>query len=247
MRRCLWLLVAVPLVAACNPLTALSVYRMEIQQGNYISQEAVSQLKPGMTKDQVRFVLGTPLVADIFHENRWDYVYRRQRREFQRGRGAPGLGVLRGRQARARRGRRGARARRLERRAGRQMKVAIAGAAGRMGRTLIEAVLRVGRPRARRGARGRRASAARQGCGRAARHALRREAHRGRRGRGRGGRLPDRFHRAEGTLAHAGRVRRRAPERGDRHDRVHGRGQRRASRPPRERSRSRWRRTSRSA
>jgi outer membrane protein assembly factor BamE len=76
MRRRFSILVAVPLVAACS---AFSVYRMEIQQGNYISQEAVSQLKLGMTKDQVRFVLGTPLVADIFHENRWDYVYRRQR------------------------------------------------------------------------------------------------------------------------------------------------------------------------
>jgi len=79
MRLLLWLLVAAPLVAACNPLTAFSVYRMEIQQGNYISQEAVSQLKLGMTKEQVRFVLGTPLIADIFHEDRWDYVYRRQR------------------------------------------------------------------------------------------------------------------------------------------------------------------------
>ena len=79
MRR-LWLLVAVLLVAACgNPMRVFSVYRMEIQQGNYISQEAVSQLKSGMTKDQVRFVLGTPLISDIFHENRWDYVYRRQR------------------------------------------------------------------------------------------------------------------------------------------------------------------------
>jgi outer membrane protein assembly factor BamE len=77
--RPVWLFVAVPLLAACNPLKVLSVYRMEIQQGNYISQEAVSQLKLGMTKEQVRFVLGTPLVADIFHENRWDYVYRRQR------------------------------------------------------------------------------------------------------------------------------------------------------------------------
>ena len=76
MRLLFWPLVAVPLVAAC---TTFSVYRMEIQQGNYISQEAVSQLKLGMTKEQVRFVLGTPLVADIFHENRWDYVYRRQR------------------------------------------------------------------------------------------------------------------------------------------------------------------------
>jgi len=80
MRRLLWLPVAVPLVAACgNPLSVFSIYRMEIQQGNYVSQEAVSQLKLGMTKDQVRFVLGTPLIADIFHENRWDYVYRRQR------------------------------------------------------------------------------------------------------------------------------------------------------------------------
>jgi outer membrane protein assembly factor BamE len=74
--RCLWLLAAAPFFAACG---TFSVYTMEIQQGNYISQEAVSQLKLGMTKDQVRFVLGTPLVADIFHENRWDYVYRRQR------------------------------------------------------------------------------------------------------------------------------------------------------------------------
>lgn len=52
---------------------------MEIQQGNYVSQQAVSQLKLGMTKDQVRFVLGTALLADIFHEDRWDYVYWRRR------------------------------------------------------------------------------------------------------------------------------------------------------------------------
>jgi len=48
---------------------------MDIQQGNYISQEMISQLKIGMTKEQVRYVLGTPLVADIFHADRWDYVY----------------------------------------------------------------------------------------------------------------------------------------------------------------------------
>src|SRR5262245_25780388 len=48
---------------------------MDIQQGNYISQEMVSQLKIGMTKEQVRYLLGTPLVADIFHADRWDYVY----------------------------------------------------------------------------------------------------------------------------------------------------------------------------
>src|SRR6185295_13879520 len=53
-------------------------YRMVIQQGNFISQEMVSQLKPGMTKEQVRFVLGTPLVTDIFHADRWDYVFFRE-------------------------------------------------------------------------------------------------------------------------------------------------------------------------
>ena len=51
---------------------------MEIQQGNHVSQEMVSQLKPGMTTDQVRLTLGTPLLTDIFHANRWDYVYWRE-------------------------------------------------------------------------------------------------------------------------------------------------------------------------
>lgn len=60
------------------PALGLKPYRMEIQQGNFVSQEAVSQLKLGMSKDQVRFVLGTPLLTDIFHADRWDYVYRRQ-------------------------------------------------------------------------------------------------------------------------------------------------------------------------
>lgn len=56
-------------------IPGLPPYRIDIQQGNYISQEMVSQLKPGMTREQVRFVLGTPLVTDIFHTDRWDYVY----------------------------------------------------------------------------------------------------------------------------------------------------------------------------
>ena len=62
--------------AACDVLTP---YRIEIQQGNYVTQEMVAQLKPGLTRDQVRFVMGTPLVNDIFHEERWDYVFVRQR------------------------------------------------------------------------------------------------------------------------------------------------------------------------
>ena len=54
----------------------LRPYRPDIQQGNFISREMVSQLKEGMTKDQVRFVLGTPLLTDVFHKDRWDYPFR---------------------------------------------------------------------------------------------------------------------------------------------------------------------------
>ena len=64
------------LVAGCG---WLAPYRIDIQQGNYLSQEMVTQLKRGMTRDQVRFILGTPLVADIFHADRWDYVYQLDR------------------------------------------------------------------------------------------------------------------------------------------------------------------------
>ena len=71
------------LLPACKSIDAPKVpgitpYRMVIQQGNFISQEMVAQLKPGMTKEQVRFVLGTPLVTDIFHAERWDYVFFRE-------------------------------------------------------------------------------------------------------------------------------------------------------------------------
>jgi outer membrane protein assembly factor BamE len=51
------------------------VYRIDIQQGNLITQEMINQLKPGMSRDQVRYVLGTPPIADAFHQDRWDYVY----------------------------------------------------------------------------------------------------------------------------------------------------------------------------
>lgn len=79
MFRPLFTLVAAPLVAAL-PLAAcgLSPYKIEIQQGNYVSQEMVSQLKAGMSKEQVRITLGTPLLTDLFHADRWDYVYWRK-------------------------------------------------------------------------------------------------------------------------------------------------------------------------
>jgi outer membrane protein assembly factor BamE len=59
-------------------LGIFSPYRPNIQQGNFVSREMIAQLREGMTPDQVRFVLGTPLLNDIFHANRWDYPFRLQ-------------------------------------------------------------------------------------------------------------------------------------------------------------------------
>ena len=60
-------------------IPGITPYRIDIQQGNFISQEMVAQLKPGMSKEQVRLALGTPLLTDIFHADRWDYVYWREK------------------------------------------------------------------------------------------------------------------------------------------------------------------------
>ena len=65
-------------LALCSTLlldACLQPYRMEIQQGNIFDQSTLDQVKVGMTKKQVRFLLGTPLVSDPFHANRWDYFY----------------------------------------------------------------------------------------------------------------------------------------------------------------------------
>ena len=51
------------------------VYRVNIEQGNIVTQEMVDQLRPGMTQRQVRFLMGTPLIHDTFNASRWDYVY----------------------------------------------------------------------------------------------------------------------------------------------------------------------------
>ncbi len=51
------------------------IYRIPIQQGNLITQEMVNELRPGMTKQQVRYLLGTPLLIDTFNEDRWEYLY----------------------------------------------------------------------------------------------------------------------------------------------------------------------------
>ena len=66
-------------------LGILTPYRIDIQQGNFVSSEIMTQLRDGMkrpegmTRDQVKFLLGTPLVTDVFHADRWDYVFRLRR------------------------------------------------------------------------------------------------------------------------------------------------------------------------
>jgi len=79
----------VPLVAVLIG-AAGCIYRMPVQQGNFLEDKEISQITVGMTRTQVRYLLGTPMVADPFTNSRWDYVYtlkqgaisRAQRRHF---------------------------------------------------------------------------------------------------------------------------------------------------------------------
>ena len=71
-------------ILACLPLLFISVsgcssfspYKMEIRQGNYVAADARKKLRVGMSRQQVVSLLGSPLVSDVFHGNRWDYIYR---------------------------------------------------------------------------------------------------------------------------------------------------------------------------
>ncbi len=65
-------------IAGCSNFSL--VHRPEIQQGNIITPEMVTELKTGMSKRQVRFLLGTPLLMDVFHQDRWDYPFTMKRR-----------------------------------------------------------------------------------------------------------------------------------------------------------------------
>ena len=62
------------LLTSCSYLPHV-IYRIDVQQGNVVTDEMLEKLKPGMTKSQVLFVLGSPLIIDAFRDNRWDYVY----------------------------------------------------------------------------------------------------------------------------------------------------------------------------
>jgi outer membrane protein assembly factor BamE len=76
------LILASVLLASCSGLSTplLSPYKMDIRQGNYVTPEMREKLKLGMTRQQVRYVLGTPMLADAFHGNRWDYPYSLEQR-----------------------------------------------------------------------------------------------------------------------------------------------------------------------
>ena len=62
-------------LSGCSTDKIPGVYRIDIQQGNDITQDMINQLKPEMTKKQVAYVMGTPLLIDTFHPDRWDYIY----------------------------------------------------------------------------------------------------------------------------------------------------------------------------
>ena len=68
---CLWLAGTALLTA---PLGGC-VYRVDVQQGNLLEDKDIEEVQVGMTRSQVRFLLGTPAVADPFHQDRWDYIY----------------------------------------------------------------------------------------------------------------------------------------------------------------------------
>ena len=76
MQKILISVIAAILLSGCAEFPG--VYKIDIPQGNVVTQEMVDTLRPGMTQNQVRYVLGTPLITDTFSSNRWDCVYRNQ-------------------------------------------------------------------------------------------------------------------------------------------------------------------------
>ena len=69
-------------LAGCSGQNVPFVYKIDIPQGNIVTQEMLSQLKRGMDKQRVTYIMGTPLLMDVFHQDRWDYLY-----SFKPGRG----------------------------------------------------------------------------------------------------------------------------------------------------------------
>jgi outer membrane protein assembly factor BamE len=86
----IWLCISSILLSGCNTLQELGeavpdalgetplMYKPTIQQGNVVTQEMVDKLEPGMNRRQVTYILGTPLLVDAFHQDRWDYIYTKE-------------------------------------------------------------------------------------------------------------------------------------------------------------------------
>lgn len=62
-------------LSGCGAVGFPGVYKINVEQGNIVTQDMVDQLKVGQSRRQVRFILGTPLVEDTFNQSRWDYTY----------------------------------------------------------------------------------------------------------------------------------------------------------------------------
>ena len=73
--RILLISLAMACLSACGFVGFPGVYKIDVEQGNIVTQEMADQLKPGMSRRQVRFILGTPLIEDTFNQDRWDYLY----------------------------------------------------------------------------------------------------------------------------------------------------------------------------
>jgi outer membrane protein assembly factor BamE len=75
MRHTLIAALMLSLVAGCSSSSYIGQHRIDVQQGNALDHESIARLKPGLSRTQVRFLLGTPLLVDPFRTDRWDYVY----------------------------------------------------------------------------------------------------------------------------------------------------------------------------
>ena len=67
-------LISLVFISACTG-RLFTVHKIDVQQGNAIDPKKVAQLEIGMTKEQVKFLMGPPLITDVFHPDRWDYIY----------------------------------------------------------------------------------------------------------------------------------------------------------------------------
>jgi len=82
LKRLFCIAALLPLAAGCSYLksdyvpTLVKPYRIDVQQGNFVTQAEVDRLQIGMSKEQVKFIMGTPLLNSPFHADRWDYTYR---------------------------------------------------------------------------------------------------------------------------------------------------------------------------